>query len=170
MKRGRAGAVSVSDLAPVLARAGEREARPAAPAQVLGLQAVTVETCDPVTRTATVRVAGRSLRAILDDAVDPVVVQGASARGERVIAQVEDGEWVIIGALRTRPTPGIDRGDEYTIEARRVRVVADHEFAVVSGAASLVVRAVGLVETLAENITSRAAGVHKIIGRFINLN
>ena len=39
-----------------------------------------------------------------------------------------------------------------------------------SGAASLVLRAFGQVETLADQITSRAASVHKIIGRVIRLN
>jgi hypothetical protein len=56
------------------------------------------------------------------------------------------------------------------IKARRLALTADHEIAMVSGAATLVLRAFGFVETVAQDITTRAAGVHKIIGRMIRLN
>ncbi|WP_437961331.1 hypothetical protein WME76_17950 [Sorangium sp. So ce119] len=110
------------------------------------------------------------VEASVDPAVHPVVLRTAFERGERVIAQREGGAWVVLGVLRTGPTPGVDPGDEYLIRARRVSIVADHEFAVVSGAASLVLRAFGYVETIAQDITARATNVHKVIGRVIRLN
>jgi hypothetical protein len=40
----------------------------------------------------------------------------------------------------------------------------------VSGLSSIAVRAYGHVETLADQITSRAASVHKVVGRMLHLN
>jgi hypothetical protein len=121
-------------------------------------------------KTARLRVGALEVEAELDPSMHPSVVATAIARGERVIAQREGGIWTILGALRTTPTPGIERAEEYVIEAARVRVRAGDEFTVASGAASLAVRAYGAVETLAEQITSRASAVHKIVGRMLHLN
>jgi hypothetical protein len=110
------------------------------------------------------------VRASVDASVHPAVVAGALSRQERVLAQHENGAWIVMGALRTAPTPGIDAADEYVIRAGRVRVEAAHEFSVVSGLSSIAVRAYGHVETLADQITSRAASVHKVVGRMLHLN
>ncbi len=113
---------------------------------------------------------GERVQARVDASVHPAVIATALARKERVIAQRERGAWVVLGALRASPTPGIDAADEYVIRAGRVRVEAAHEFSVVSGVASLAVRAYGHVETLADQITSRASTIHKIVGRMLHLN
>src|SRR5882757_9099117 len=63
----------------------------------------------------------------LDPSVHPSVVATAVARGERVIVQQEEGTWLVVGVLRTSPTPGIEEADEYTIKAARVRVRATDE-------------------------------------------
>jgi hypothetical protein len=102
--------------------------------------------------------------------LDPVVVHTAVARGETVLAQELDGAFVVLGALRTAATPGVDKGDEYVIEARRITVAGQHEVSLTSGAAQIAVRAVGIVETIASSITSRASSVHKVIGRMLHLN
>ena len=115
-------------------------------------------------------VGGERVHAGLDPSVHPSVIATALARKERVIAQREGGAWVVLGALRAAPTPGIEAADEYVIRAGRVRVEASHEFSVTSGLASLAVRAYGHVETLAEQITSRASSIHKIVGRMLHLN
>lgn len=117
-----------------------------------------------------VRVGSLEAEATLDPSVHPSVVATAVARGERVIVQREGGAWVLLGVLRTSPTPGIEEADEYLIRAGRVRVRARDEFTVASGAASFAVRAYGTIETLAEQITSRASAVHKIVGRMLHLN
>jgi hypothetical protein len=119
---------------------------------------------------ARIRVGSVEVTASLDASVHPSVVATAIARGERVIVQREDGAWVLLGVLRTSPTPGIEEADEYVIRAARVRVRAGDEFTVASGAASFAVRAYGTIETLAEQITSRASAVHKIVGRMLHLN
>jgi hypothetical protein len=135
-----------------------------------GLVALRIAELDEVERRAVLVLGDERLVAQLDDALDPRVLCTAIARRERVIAQRERGQWVVLGALRTAPTPGVDRGDDFKIEARRVRVEADYEFAVVSGTASLVIRAVGAVESVAREITTRATELNKIFGRIIRLN
>lgn len=120
--------------------------------------------------TAVLRIGRDTIRAELDPSVHPSVVATAVARGERVVTQMEGGVWVVLGVLRTSPTPGIERADEYTIEASRVRVRASDEVTLAAGRASIAVRAYGAIETLAEQITSRASSVHKIVGRMLHLN
>jgi len=116
-------------------------------------------------------IGGDIVDASRDPSVHPVVLQGALARGERVLAEHHTGEgWVVVGALRTQPSPGIDRAQEYTIEADRVHIRADSEIALTARASSLVLRAIGEVETYAERILSRAEGLHKIVGRMLRLN
>jgi hypothetical protein len=143
---------------------------PAAAMQETGLVAVRLVSFDAETRAARIEVGGAVVEAAFDDALSPHVLTTALARGERVIAQREDEGWVVLGTLRTSPTPGVDEGDEFLIKARRVAIAVEHEFAVVSGVASFVVRAKGVVETLAHDITTRASGIHKIVGRVIRLN
>lgn len=134
------------------------------------LVALVVEGYDEVNRTATLRIGSATIVAKFDVALDPAVLRTAQHRGERVIATREGGVWVVLGALRTAATPGVDEGDDFVIKARRVAIHAAHEFSAVSGAASFVVRAFGGVETLAKDITARASSVHTIIGRMIRLN
>lgn len=106
-----------------------------------------------------------------DPGLHPVVLAGAAARGERVLAErAEDGAWTVVGALRTQPTPGLEVADEYTIEAGRVTIRGKHEVSLVAEAAGLAVRAVGEVESYAERIVSRAEGLHKIVGRILKIN
>lgn len=134
-----------------------------------GLVAARLEAIEDDAR-VTLRVGSAFVEAGVDLSVDAAVLRTALRRGEPVIAQREGGRWVVLGALRTAATPGVDEGEEFTLKARRIAVEAAHEFSVVTGAASLVLRAYGHVETLAQDITARASGVHKIIGRMIRLN
>lgn len=109
--------------------------------------------------------------ATVDPSVHPLVLRGAAERNERVLAERdESGAWVILGALRTQPTPGIDNADAYTIEADKVTIRGRSEVSIATEAAGLVVRALGEVETYADKIISRAEGVHKIVGRILRLN
>src|SRR5690348_1392407 len=49
---------------------------------------------------------GAQVAATLDASVHPLVIEGARARGERVLVeQAEDGSVVVLGALRAQPTP-----------------------------------------------------------------
>jgi hypothetical protein len=106
----------------------------------------------------------------IDPAVHPSVLATALARKERVIVQREPAGFVVLGVLRTAPTPGIEEAEEYHVKAARLVLEASHEVSVTAGRTGMFVRAIGQVETLAETITSRAASVHKIIGRIIRLN
>lgn len=146
------------------ARPREEQARP------MGLVAAEVEDFDTEAGALTVRVLGERVAARLDPACSPEVVRTALARRERVIVQWEGDGWAALGVLRTSPTPGVDEGDEYVIRARRVTIDAEHEFSVRSGMAAIAVRAVGAIESVALDISARAAGVHKIVGRMIRLN
>ncbi len=142
----------------------------AAPGFEGGMSALAVVGLDEDGRTATLAVGARTVTARLDDALHAIVVRGAIARGERLVVQREAGELVAIGALRTAPTPGIEPGDDFVIEARRVVVRADHEVSLAAGTSAIALRAVGHLELLARNITARAEGVQKLFARLIELN
>jgi hypothetical protein len=135
-----------------------------------GLVAARLESFDDDRREVRLEVGREVVTAALDAAVESAVIRTALARHERVIAQYEATGWVVLGTLRTAATPGVDEGDQFVIKARRISVSAAHELSFVTGAASLVMRAQGQVETFAENITARASSLHKIIGRMIRLN
>lgn len=135
-----------------------------------GLLALVVVSYDEDTGRVELRQGSQSVGARVDATVDPIVVRGALARSERVIAQREEDELVVVGALRTAATPGQDVGDDYVIEARRVILRGQHEVAMSSGESSFVLRAIGRIEVLSRNISSRARGIQKLIARVIELN
>lgn len=157
---------STDEGAPTSDARAVRRAAPALPT----IAAVRIEGVDEATRKAVLRADGEVVGAAIDPAVSVSVLRTAIAREERVIVEAHDAGWVVIGALRTAATPGVDEADEFRIKAGRVTIDAGHELSFVTGAASLVLRAYGHVETLAENITTRASSMHKIIGRMIRLN
>ncbi len=114
---------------------------------------------------------GRTIAdATLDPAVHRAVIEGACARKERVLVEENDQGLVVIGALRTQPTPGIDEAESYAIKAKRISLEGAEEVSLTTQTAAVVLRAVGEVETFAERIISRAEGVHKIVGRMLRLN
>lgn len=119
-----------------------------------------------------ISVAGQSMLALRDECVHPAVLRGAAQRGERVLVECNaEGLWVVIGALRTQPTPGIDVVEEYTIEAERVKVRAHEEVSIAAEATSVVLRGEeGEIESHAPRIVSRADGLHQITGRALRLN
>jgi hypothetical protein len=119
---------------------------------------------------AVLLVDGARLAASVDPAVDVAVLRTAARRGERVVAQREGGVWLVVGALRVSATPGVDEMDEVVVRGNRVYLEGTHEISVRSGAASLVLRAQGYVETMASDITTRARAVHKLVGRVLRLN
>lgn len=161
---------------PAATPAEAESARPDEPAEstdipiVSGLVALPVASVDAESRRVKLKLGKALVEARLDDTVHPIVATTALARGERLVAQQEDGAFVVLGALRTAPTPGIERGDDFVIEARRVSLRGDHEVSVVAGASSVVLRALGHLELLSKNITARAEGVQKLVARMIQLN
>ncbi|MFT3764717.1 MAG: hypothetical protein QM820_04250 [Minicystis sp.] len=145
------------------------EAAPQAASALPGLATGRIESIDG--DVVHLVVAGERVAATRDPIVHLAVLTGARDRGERVLCERgADGAWVIIGALKVQPIPGIDVADSYTIEADRVTIRAGSEIALTSAAAGIVLRAVSEVETYAERIISRAEGVHKIVGRMLRLN
>jgi hypothetical protein len=149
---------------------------PAPPAHAVasapvGMLALRVVAADAATGCATLAGPDGPITATYDAALEPVVVETALARGERLVVQREGTDWVILGALRTAATPGVDRGDDYVIEARRIAIRGDHAVDLVAGAtASIALRAVGRLEILAKHISSRAEGMHKLVARMIHMN
>ena len=119
--------------------------------------------------TMTVRIGRAELPARLDPSVSPIVARTAVDRGETVVVVDREG-MVVVGALRTAPTPGVDRGEEYLIEARRIEVRGADRVSIVAGAAQVLVNAIDRVEVIAGDITSRARRVHKLVGRMLHLN
>lgn len=118
----------------------------------------------------TLLVGSRPVAAKVDAAVHGAVLQTAHEKGEAVLVEQRGAELWVVGALRTQPTPGVDKMDTVTIDANRIEMRAKEEIAMSSGVAAIAVRAVGEVETYAERILSRAESVHKIIGRMLRLN
>ena len=81
----------------------------------------------------------------------------------------------IVGALRTRGTPGVDELEEVAIEARtitlkgaRVAIDGSEELSLRSQAAFVVLRAASEIESFADRIVTRAEGVHKLVGRIVD--
>jgi hypothetical protein len=114
--------------------------------------------------------AAREVTAKLDSALDRAVVETALRTSERLLIQPEGDGWVVLGALRTRATPGVDELEEVAIKARRLRLEGTDEVQIVSAAASMILRVTGAVETIAKDVTVRATGLHKLIGRVLHLN
>jgi hypothetical protein len=156
--------------APVLRLSEVPRPNPAAPPAMPGLVAGLVVAFDRETGALSVRLGTAEYPARLHASVEAVVIERARVRGELVIAQQQANGLEIIGVLRTSATPGLDVGDDYVIAARRVTVQAEHEMLLTTGAARIALAALGRIETIAKNITSRASAVHKIIGRAIQLN
>lgn len=114
----------------------------------------------------------RGVDARRDEALHVEVLRTALRTGERVLVEHDGaGAWRVIGALRTQPTPGVDRAESFRIEAGTVEIDASRRAQIVAGPAAVVLRAEeGEVETTAPRITSRAEGLHKITGRMLRLN
>ena len=121
-------------------------------------------------RAASVEVGGVVRAASLDEPVHAAVIAGACERGERVLVEARGAELVIVGALRTQPTPGIDEAERYVVKAGSISIEGSDEVRLSTGAAAFVLRATGEIETFAERIVSRAEGVHKMVARFLRLN
>lgn len=134
------------------------------------VRAARVVAVDEEARRAVVQLGDERVEASFDEPLELAVVLTAVTRGERLMVERTADGWLVLGSLRTTATPGVDRGEEFVIAAKRVRVEADHDLRLVSGASSFVLRAVGRIELLAQNITSRASSVHKIVGRMLHLN
>lgn len=117
-----------------------------------------------------------TVEADIDPSVHLAVMTTAQERGERVLVEVDGDRRVVVGALRTQPTPGIDRADAYAIEAKTVSIDAEKislegdEVKLSSKTARIVLRAASEIESFADRIVSRAEGVHKIVGRMLRLN
>lgn len=145
-------------------------ARPVPQPSFASLAAGLVAGLDGQCGAITLRFGDVEVTASLHPSVDPVVIRRACERGEFVIAQQQSEGWLVLGVLRTSATPGLDLGDEYLIEARRVTLRAEHELLLTTGVARIAVAAVGRIESIARHITSRASVVQKIVGRVIQLN
>jgi len=140
------------------------------PPAPVGLFAARVDAFDEAARTVRLLLGSRAVTATLDPPLDPLVIRTALERQERVIAQAEGNGFVVLGALRTSATPGVDAIDDITLRAKRVAIEGQHEVRITSGSASFVMRARGYIESVATDITSRASSLHKIVGRMIRLN
>lgn len=117
-----------------------------------------------------IKMGNKIMPALLDPMVHPAVIRTADESGEPVMVEQRDGELYVVGALRTQPTPGVDKMETINLEAEHINLKAKTDITMTSGVAAIAVRAIGEVETYAERIMSRAESVHKIIGRMLRLN
>jgi hypothetical protein len=165
------GARAVKSLSPDSTTPSEAPAR-ATPLRLMATPVLCTARLEAIEGSALrIDVGGQLVEAARDPSVHAAVLEGAMARGERVLVERNaEGAWTVIGALRTQPTPGVDVVEQYTIEADRVTIRGRTDVTLTSETAGLVVRALGEVESYADRIISRAEGVHKIIGRILRLN
>jgi hypothetical protein len=121
---------------------------------------------------ADVVVGAETVVARLSPVLDAAVLVTALERGEPVLVQrAPSGEVMVMGALRTQATPGVDAMEEVAIEADRIHLRGRKEVALsTSGVAQMALRAAGEIETYASRIVSRAEELHKIVGRMLRLN
>lgn len=127
---------------------------------------------------------GAAIDVALHPTLDVAVARTAARTGEPVVFVDGDDGPVVVGALRTRATPGVDETEEVVIRAtrvalegdavevrgRRVAVEGDEQIALRSKAAFVVLRAASEIESFADRIVTRAEGVHKLVGRMLRLN
>jgi len=119
-----------------------------------------------------VSVGGKVVEASASPTLHVAVMKTAMESGDLVLVERSpDGSLMVVGALRTRPTPGVDEMQEVTIEADRISLRGRKEILLsTSGVAQLALRAAGEIEIYADRIVSRAEELHKIVGRMLRLN
>lgn len=121
---------------------------------------------------AVISLGNATRKARLSPTLSAAVVRTALENGEPVLVERSaDGSVVVMGALRTQATPGVDKMKEIELEADRIHIKGRQEVSLsTSGATQIALRAIGEIETYAGRIVSRAEEVHKIIGRMLRLN
>lgn len=118
-----------------------------------------------------VRIGATIAKVVLDPSFHPAVARTARERREAVlVTRAPGGELVVVGALRTSPTPGVDEMDEISLKAKRIRIEATQDAEIRAGVAVIALRAVGDIETYAERIVSRAEELQKLVARMLRLN
>ncbi len=119
-----------------------------------------------------IQIGGRIVTAHAAPLLHAAVLDTAMTTGEPVLVERgPEGAITVIGALRTRPAPGVDRMKEVTIEADHIHLRGRKEIVLsTAGVASIALRAAGEIETYADRIISRAEELHKIVGRMLRLN
>jgi hypothetical protein len=149
-------------------RAHERHAAPRSAFGNLALAFVSHVDGDAID----VSIGGKIVEAKASPTLHAAVLKTAQRTGEPVLVERNtDGSIVVVGGLRTRPTPGVDETKEITLEADRIHLKGRKEILLsTEGAASIALRAVGEIETYANRIVSRAEELHKIVGRMLRLN
>ena len=115
----------------------------------------------------TVRCRGLEAPMVVDLApgVSREVVAAAVRNGDRVVLEQGEGEAVaVVGVLHTRVP------EELVIHANKVRIEADEEFLVRSGAGAMRVRRDGDVEIVGSRISVMSRGLFRLVGRMLRLN
>jgi hypothetical protein len=119
-----------------------------------------------------INVGGQMMTARSAPHVAVEVLRTACERGEPVLVErAPSGDVLVVGALRTQATPGVDKMEHVAIEADRIELKGRKEISLAtSGVAQIALRAAGEIETYADRIVSRAEELHKIVGRMLRLN
>jgi hypothetical protein len=169
--KGRAGAEAIGRVSRAANANSGPEARASVASLVNGPSLATARIQGVEGDRVRISIGRQTVLALRDESLHPAVLKGAQERGERVLVERDpEGVWVVLGALRTQPTPGIDVVPEFTIEADRVIVKGHAEVTIAAEEACVAVRAEGEIESHAPRIVSRAEGLHKITGRMLRLN
>jgi hypothetical protein len=103
--------------------------------------------------------------ATIDDGVDRALVEGAAARGDKVLVEVEPGAMpVVVGLVQTRVPETLE------LRADRVVIEAGSELLLRSGRGALRIRQDGDVELVGSRISTLSRGLFRVVGKILRLN
>jgi hypothetical protein len=104
--------------------------------------------------------------ATIDEGVDRALVQGAAAKGEMVLVEVEPGAVpIVVGMVQTKAAP-----ETLELRADRIVIEAGRELLLRSGRGALRIREDGDVELVGSRISTVSRGLFRVVGKILRLN
>jgi hypothetical protein len=111
------------------------------------------------------RGSSEAIDAVVAPEVDPQLVARAAARSDAVLVEHAPNERpLIVGVVQTRIP------DEVEINARVIRLNAEHEILLRSGTGAVRIREDGDIEIVGSRIAASSRGLFRLVGRILRLN
>ncbi|GHD03949.1 hypothetical protein GCM10007320_64460 [Pseudorhodoferax aquiterrae] len=104
---------------------------------------------------------------VLENAVDPVVLAPVDAD-----ALIDGVRWLVIGQMLSsiKVRSGDAAQSELVVQAKSIRLVAEHDLVLVAGNTRLQLTAQGRFVAIADDIVSRARMTNRVMGGSVQLN
>jgi hypothetical protein len=103
--------------------------------------------------------------ATIDEGVDRALVEGAAARGDMMLVEVDPGATPVVVGMVQRRAP-----ETLELRADRVVIEAGRELLLRSGRGALRIREDGDVELVGSRISTVSRGLFRVVGRILRLN